>query len=86
MNNEIDNKKLTCGFCGESKTFSKVQQVPLRIDKNAKFQMLFDFRCNECGDKNKRTNLNDQHMRQFTGRSRSTDEQTVFGDEDQTLL
>jgi len=84
MSKKIENKKLLCGFCGELKPLIDTEQVPLRIDKNAKFQMLFDFRCVECEKSNKKTNINNQNIRLFTGRSKSTDEQTVFDEKNPT--
>ena len=84
INKKIEGKKLICGFCGDSKPFINIEQVPLRIDKNAKFQMLFDFRCEDCEKSNKKTNINNQHIRLFTGRSKSTDEQTVFDESNPT--
>ena len=79
---KIEDFRLLCGFCGEKKSFSSLDQVPLRIDKNAKHQMLFDNRCVECTRENTKHNINGQQIRVFTGRSRHIDEQTVFDEKD----
>jgi hypothetical protein len=78
----IDDHKLFCDFCNHKKPFKKLQQVPLRVDKHAKNQMLFAFQCVDCKGANERVTIGGQQIRVFTGRSRSTDESTVFDEED----
>ena len=81
MNKNIEDYRLSCDFCGGKKPFKKLDQVPLRIDKHAKHQMLFGFICVECTKENKKTTQTNQQIRVFTGRSRNTDEKTVFEEE-----
>ena len=84
MENEklIEDHKLFCDFCNHKKAFKKLQQVPLRVDKHAKNQMLFAFMCNECNDSKQKVTIGGQQIRVFTGRSRNTDEKTVFDEDD----
>jgi hypothetical protein len=81
MNKQIEDYKLLCDFCGSKKPLKKLEQVPLRIDKHAKHQMLFGFMCAACGQEGKKVTMTNQQIRTFTGRSRHTDEKTLF-DED----
>lgn len=82
MDKAIEEYKLFCDFCNHKKPFKKMKQIPLRVDKHAKNQMLFAFQCIDCEDANERVTIGGQHVRVFTGRSRNTDEKTVFDEED----
>jgi len=84
MNKSIEEYKLMCDFCSGKKPFKKLEQVPLRIDKHAKHQMLFGFICTDCSKEDKRVTVTNQHVRTFSGRSRHTDEKNVFEDESNT--
>jgi hypothetical protein len=78
----IDEHKLFCDFCNHKKAFKRLSQYPLRIDKHAKNQMPFAWMCNECEAAGEKVTIGGQQIRVFTGRSRNTDEKTVFDEED----
>lgn len=82
MDKAIEEYKLFCDFCNKKKPFRRMEQVPLRVDKHAKNQMLFAFQCGDCGTANEKTTIGGQQIRVFTGRSRNADEKTVFDEED----
>lgn len=82
MDKKLEDYKLFCDFCENKKAFKKLEQVPLRVDKHAKNQMLFAFICNDCTHEGIKVTVGGQHIRVFTGRSRNTDEKTVFDEED----
>ena len=82
MDKKLEDYKLFCDFCATKKAFKKLEQVPLRVDKHAKNQMLFGFICNDCTTAGTKLTAGGQHIRVFTGRSRNTDEKTVFDEED----
>ena len=78
----IEDFKLFCDFCSHKKSFKKMDQVPLRVDKHAKNQILFAFICTDCKASNEKVTVGGQQIRVFTGRSRNADEKTVFDEED----
>ncbi len=82
MDKAIEDYKLFCDFCNHKKPFKKMQQVPLRVDKHAKNQMLFAFQCADCRNDKETVTNGGQQIRVFTGRSRNADEKTVFDEED----
>lgn len=78
----IEDHKLFCDFCNHKKAFKRLRQVPLRVDKHAKNQMLFAFICSDCTNAGEKVTNGGQQIRVFTGRSRSADEKTVFDEDD----
>lgn len=81
MDKAIEEYRLFCDFCNKKKSFKRMRQVPLRVDKHAKNQMLFAFQCSDC-DAKQNVTIGGQHIRVFTGRSRNADEKTVFDEDD----
>ncbi len=74
----LEDFRFMCDFCANKKPFKKLLQIPLRIDKKAKHQLLFGFICDECSDENKRVTVNNQKVRAFTGRAKNIDDKNVF--------
>jgi hypothetical protein len=71
--NKVD---INCDFCSKSKAFNECRQVPLRVDKDNVFQLLFAWICKECSAANIRKTTNGQFIK--TMNSRSREEKTVF--------
>ncbi len=87
MDPKLANYKFLCAFCDEKIAFKFLQQVPLKIDKHSRSQYLFDFYCDDCMDGKVKITKNNQNIRVFTGRSRNTNEKTVFDEkEDQNNI
>lgn len=71
-----NNVEINCDFCSKNKSFNECRQVPLRVDKENVFQLLFAWICKECSDTNIRKTNNGQVIK--TMNSRSREEKTVF--------
>ena len=72
-----DNKmEVTCDFCSNTKQFNEFRQVPLRVDKDNLYQLLFAWICKECSSNNVRKTINGQFIKSMNSRSR--EEKTVF--------
>ncbi len=71
-----NNVEIGCEFCGKTKAFNECRQVPLRVDKDNVFQLLFAWICKECSEANLKKTVNNQFIK--TMNSRSREEKTVF--------
>jgi len=72
-----DNKvEVNCDFCSKTKSFDECRQVPLRVDKDNVYQLLFAWICKTCSAENLRKTVNSQFIK--TMNSRSREEKTVF--------
>ena len=78
MTSKIENYKMICDFCRQKYKFEEIKQVPLRIDKNSKYQYLFGDICEGCVDDGAKKTLNNQSVKKWQGRSKSTNERSVF--------
>jgi hypothetical protein len=72
----VNDVEIGCDFCGKKKMFNECKQVPLRVDKDNVFQLLFAWICQDCSLKSIRKTTNNQSIKSMNSRSR--EEKTVF--------
>lgn len=73
---DVNNVDITCDFCSKNKAFNECRQVPLRVDKDNIYQLLFAWICKECSSENAKKTANNQYIKSMNSRSR--EEKTVF--------
>jgi hypothetical protein len=71
-----NDMQITCDFCSKDKHFNECRQVPLRVDKDNVYQLLFAWICKDCSAEGIRKTVNNQFIKSMNSRSR--EEKTVF--------
>jgi len=72
----VNNVEVCCDFCSKNKTFNECRQVPLRVDKENVYQLLFAWICKDCSTENLKKTASGQSIKSMNVRSR--EEKTIF--------